>query len=428
MKTLFKLSLAVVGILLLSSLAIPSGAAVPLDKLKVDLGLQYRVMYNFSNIGTVNDYDFFRQRMRISLDVKPAANVGGFAQIEYRGGWGGLGQTGDGTGAPAASDIPFNRLRARGIRYGYIYASPVEGHTLLAGIIPASDQVGDTLFSADWDFNVGGIAYMGKAEPLNYRAAYVRLVEDSDDKENDQNGHVYVLDANTSLNAINLGGHIYYVSIDGGAAGLQKITEGYYGVTASTKVNMVNLNGFVLFNSGEIADESNDGVGVKVEGSIPIGEMKISVMGLMTTGDETPTKGFQTIQGLLGSGGYWAYTYIFTPHGPSDVNDFRLEIGNKGYGLTTIQAKVDIPITDRLDGQVQIGWFQSSEDVVITGSETDNGLGTEFGGQIKYGVAKNLNLEAGVAFASIGDAGVKLYQVAGEDSVKEVFGRFQLEF
>ena len=421
-------------------LSIPSEAAVPLDKLKVDLGLQYRVMYNFSNITTSDDYDFFRQRFRVTLDVKPGENVGGSAQFEYRGGWGGTSPGSSDPRGASVTSIPFNRLQARGIRYGYVYFTH-DSHLIKAGILPVSDQMGDTIFSADWDFNVGGAVLIGKAEPLDYRVAYVRLVDslldddpsDSDwDFGHDQNGHLGILDINTSIDNVKLGGYVYYLSIDGeavdtdddGLGDTPKNTQGWYGVTAATKVGEIDLNGFVLFNSGEIGDESNDGIGVKVEGSLPLGDLKLSAMFLMTTGDETPAKGFQTIQGLLGSGGYWAYTYIFTPHGPSDVNDFGLEIGNAGYGLRTIQVKLDIPVSDRLDAQVQAGWFQSSEDVGASG----DGLGTEFGGQVKYGVAKNLNLEAGAAFASLDDAAITLYQVADEKSVKEVFARFQLEF
>lgn len=426
MKKVYILLGSLVVLFLLLIWPAPSDAAVSLDKLKVDLGLQYRVMYNFSNIGTEDDYDFFRQRFRVTLDVKPAENVGGYAQFEYRGGWGGTSPQcsdprGCGVFAPA-----FNRLQARGIRYGYIYFTH-DGHLIKAGILPVSDQMGDTIFSADWDFNVGGAALIGKADTVDYRVAYVRLLDDLRDLEDDQNGHLGILDINAKLNDIMVGGHVYYLSIDHDAAGLDKNTQGWYGVTASGKVAMANLNGFVLFNSGEIGDESNDGVGVKVEGSLPIGDLRLSVMGLLTTGDETPAKGFQTIEGIVGSSGYWAYTYIFTAHGPSDVNDFGLEIGNRGRGLRTIQAKLDIPVTDRLDAQVQVGWFQSSEDVDIGGGKTDDGLGTEFGGQVKYGVTKNLNLEVGAAFASLDDAAVALYQGANEDSVKEVFARFQLE-
>jgi len=432
MKRIYALLSGLFVLFLVLVWAVPQGGAVTLDKLKVDLGLQYRVMYNLSNIGTKDDYDFFRQRFRVGLDIKPAENVGGYAQFEFRGGWGGTSPAvSDPRVGPTFSDwgIPYNRLQARGIRYGYIYTSPKEGHMLKAGILPVSDQLGDTIFSADWDFNVGGILYKGKAENVDYRVAYMRLVDDLRDKEDDQNGHLALLDINTSIDTVKLGGHVYYLTIDKGAAGMVKNTQGWYGVTASTKISNVDLNGFVLFNSGKIVDESNDGVGVKVEGSIPLGNLRLSVLGILTTGDETPTKGFQTIEGLLGTGGYWAYTYIFTPHGPSDVNDFGLEIGNSGYGLRTVQARLDIPVNDRLDAQVQVGWFQSSEDVPLTisGTGKDNGLGTEFGGQIKYGVAKNLNLEVGAAFASLDDAGVELFQGINEDSVKEIFARFQLE-
>jgi len=66
------------------------------DLHKFDLSLQYRVMYNRSNlpgaggstVSDLKDYDFFRQRFRISLDVQPTKRVGGFVQLEYRGGWG----------------------------------------------------------------------------------------------------------------------------------------------------------------------------------------------------------------------------------------------------------------------------------------------------------------------------------------------------
>ena len=71
--------------------------AVSLKELnKFDLSIQYRIMYNASNLpgsgGSTfaehNNYDFFRQRFRLSLDVQPTKKVGGFVQLEFRGGWG----------------------------------------------------------------------------------------------------------------------------------------------------------------------------------------------------------------------------------------------------------------------------------------------------------------------------------------------------
>src|SRR3989304_10130559 len=92
---------------------------------------------------------------------------------------------------------------------------------------------------------------------------------------------------------------------------------------------------------------------------------RLSVMGLLTTGDETPAKGFQTLEGIVGSSGYWAYTYIFTAHGPSDVNDFGLEIGNRGRGLGTGQAKLDISVTDRLAAQIMAGGGPAREEIIV---------------------------------------------------------------
>jgi hypothetical protein len=165
---------------LLGAVILSPTYAVEITSLKdkdvgIDFGIQYRVMYNNSNIQSNNQYDFFRQRLRLNFDVKTQAGVGGFFQLEYRGGWGGA--------SPDKSDPrdayavnAFNRLQARGVRYGYLYF-PAGPGTVLAGILPANDQVDQMLFSADWDLNIGGIAYAGKVGDIDYRLAYVRLVE-----------------------------------------------------------------------------------------------------------------------------------------------------------------------------------------------------------------------------------------------------------
>ena len=53
-----------------------------------DVGLQYRIMYNNSNIRAADQYDFFRQRLRLWTDFHPEKNIGGYIQLEYRGGSG----------------------------------------------------------------------------------------------------------------------------------------------------------------------------------------------------------------------------------------------------------------------------------------------------------------------------------------------------
>ncbi len=411
----------------------------------IDFGIQYRVMYNNSNIASEKQYDFFRQRLRLNFDVHTEEGVGGFIQIEFRGGWGGS--------SPEASDPrgvyainAFNRLQARGIRYGYLYFPAGPGR-VMAGILPANDQVDQMLFSADWDFNVGGVAYAGSAGSFNWRAAYVRLVEGqalivNPSVRDDEDEHFLILDLNSKTGGVDVGLHIYSalgeVCIDSTSVPLgtcsdpsttptSKLNQTWIGAHATAKIDTVNLHGVVMYNTGKIGNQSNDGFLIRLEPSVNLGSVNVSLLGIYSSGDRGGT-GFMTVQGLLGTGGYWGYTYIFSPHGPSDVNDFGLEVGNRGYGLITIQGKVDVPLTDRISAQAVAGWFRSVEDMPAGMGRFSKNLGTEFGVQIAANVGKHMNLEFGGAVASLGDAAKWNYQGNDRSSVNEIFARLQLEF
>lgn len=424
---------ALLGALLSSALiSVPSAHAVKLKDADIDFGIQYRVMYNNSNLGQPKQYDFFRQRLRLNFDVHTEENVGGFFQIEYRGGWGGS--------SPEASDPrgvyainAFNRLQARGIRYGYLYF-PTGPGLVLAGILPANDQVDQMLFSADWDLNVGGVAYAGKSGDFNWRAAYVRLVEgealiSNPNVKKDQDEHFLVLDLNTKVANIDTGAHFYgaygkVVLGDPSSNPSLNLNQTWIGAHATIDLNPVNLHGVILYNTGKFANTSNNGFLVRIEPSVSVGNVKASLLGIYSTG-KNDGNGFYTVHSILGTGGYWAYTYIFTPHGPSDVNDFGLEPGNRGYGLTTIQAKVDVPITDKVSAQAVAGYFRSNKDMNGYGKS----LGTEVGAQLAVNLGKNMNLEFGGAVAGLGKAAKAVYNNGvDKSSVNETFARLQLEF
>lgn len=439
--------LLLLGVVLVSSgraAPIPQGdtQVSPLPELNVKLGIQYRVMYNASNIPgpggtTLTDpkgYDFFRQRLRLNVELQPVEQAGGFAQLEFRGGWGGT--------APDFSDPrdseptlnPFNRLQARGVRYGYLYVTPADGHTLMAGILPTSDQVGDTLFSADWDFNVGGVMYLGKTGPLEYRLAYLRPVETVNSEFQEdlwKDGHLAIGDLNIAFDAVKVGLHVYYLRIgqveDPGAAPALRAGrthEGWYGLTASGSLGPVALNGFVMVNTGRFFGSArHTGYAVKAEGSLPLGPVTGSLLFLFTTGDQDPTKPedrFVTLQELVGTQGYWAYTHLFTANGPSDVNDLGLRIDNKGSGLWTVQGKLSAPLFKRVRGDLIVGWFQAEEKHPVTHASY---LGTEVAGMLTLDVAKHMVLQVGAAGALLGD-----FLAQDAEDLFEVFSRFQLQF
>jgi len=334
---------------------------------------------------------------------------------------------------------------------------------VLAGILPANDQVDQMLFSADWDLNVGGIAYAGNLGNFDWRAAYVRLVEgvaliNNNQINKDQDEHFFVLDLNTKVANIDAGLHFYgaygkvcfdvvdrgsgktYYCVVGkdkygnnpndfaGFASSSTLNQTWIGAHATAKLDPINLHGVVLFNNGKIGNTSNNGFLVRIEPSVKVGNIGASLLGIYSSG-KTGGNGFYTVHKILGTGGYWAYTYIFTPHGPSDVNDFGLEPGNRGYGLMTLQAKLDVPITEKLSAQFVAGTFRSVKDMLDNeGNNVGKNLGNEFGAQLTAKVGKYMNLEFGAAVAKLGNAGKAIYQGNDKSTVNEIFARLQLEF
>jgi hypothetical protein len=293
------------------------------------------------------------------------------------------------------------------------------------------------LFSADWDLNVGGVAYAGKAGNLDWRLGYVRLVEGAFYRNTvgDKDQHFLIADINTKLGIAQVGIHYYgtygKVCLPGNpnypnncaSADFSRLDQTWIGPHATVKFDPFTLHSVVLANTGKIGDKSTNGFLVRLEGSTKLGPANVSLLGLYSSGKNNGT-GFQTVEGILGTGGYWAYTYIFTPHGPSDVNDFGLEAGNKGYGLTTLQAKVDFPITEKFSAQAVVGTFRSNKDMGGNGKN----LGTEAGITLTVNVGKYMNLDFGGAVASLGDAGKAMYNAGEKKSVNEIFTRLQLEF
>src|SRR5690606_8338187 len=176
------------------------------------------------NFGDTKDYDFFRQRMRLAFDVRPKDDdhVGGYLQMEFRGGFGGSSPAvsdprGESGSNPAGTANAFNRLQARGIRYGYVYVTPIEAHTMVVGILPTLDQVGRVLWDGDWECFVGGASLGGLIGEGNYRLGFYRIAADLNagtlGEGFGKDGDLWVVDYNTPVRLgsydIKIGGHYY---------------------------------------------------------------------------------------------------------------------------------------------------------------------------------------------------------------------------
>ncbi len=429
------------GSFLVSSAFAMDKAVVPLKDINFKFGVQHRVMYNYSNAGSKNNYDFFRQRLRVNFDVSLEEGVGTYFQVEYRGGWGGSSPQYDDPRATYKVNA-LNRLKARGLRYGYLYA-PVGGGTLLAGLIPANDEVNQMLFSADWDLHVGGIAYTGNFGGINIRAGYLRLVEGvfyRNTNVKDQDENFVILDLDKKVDRYSFGAHWY------GAYGniindpdnpvnadndenKTKLNQTWLALTAETDIGMAKLNGVFIYNTGKQGNTSNDGFLIRFEANAEAGPGNLGLLGIYSSGDKNGT-GFISTHEIIGTQGYWQYGWIFAPaDGPSDVNDLFLRPGNKGYGLTTLQTKYDIGLTERLRAILDVAWYQSSKAMPLPlKGGTSKDLGTEIGGMLKIALGKHMGLDVGYAYLSLGDAGKEQYNNNADSFVQMLFSRMQIEF
>jgi hypothetical protein len=397
--------------------------------------VQYRVMYNFSNIpgpgGSTFDnseyYEFFRQRFRLATDFSFTDSVnniktGGYMQLEYQGGWGGSSPEYSDPRASVPVVNPYNRLQARGLRYGFVYYDYKETFSLQAGILPITDQVGRLLFDADWDFNVGGITVGGKTTKINYRAGYVRLVDgvgatgiDSISK----NGNMFLADFNYTIkNDIQFGLHLYGLTAPAELGLALPKYELWPAITFDAGLKKLRLNMTLIINSGKIETTTHLGFATKAETVIKLGKTKLSLLGLFATGDDAGKikNQFTSLHNQTGTAGFWAYLHIFTPVGPSDVNDLGLNPGNGGAGLLTFQGKFDFPLkTGKLNGQLYTGYVSAAKK-----RNSTTFMGAEFGGMLTYSFSRFLNLELGVAYAAMGD-----FYKKDADNLLEAFSRIQ---
>jgi hypothetical protein len=448
--------------------------AVPIENFRLRVWAQYRVMYNASNIpsgvisgslpsagagpGELNfadtaSYDFFRQRMRLAFDLrhKDSDNVGAYIQMEYRGGFGGSspaasdprGQTGANQDGTANA---FNRLQARGVRYGYIYVTPVENHTLVVGILPTIDQVGRVLWDGEWDFNVGGAALGGRIGDGDYRLGFYRFAADLEAGTFGQgrgfgkNGDMWVVDYNEPFKLgtydLKLGGHFYTLNIGKTQdINIGDTHENWAALTASGQLLGTGAwNSYVMLNPGRIGTgltgNNHTGYSAKFEGAVPIGPATFNLLALYASGDKAgeTSNQFTTPEALLGTNGYWGYSHIFNANGPSDVNDFGINLNNGGAGLWTIQGQLQFPIVPKLTGTLESGYFAAARSREFSTRSGTAYMGTEIGGMLTYNIAKNLNLDVGVANVFMGNFLANRTEATGVVlDIYEVFSRFQFQ-
>lgn len=338
------------------------------------------------------------------------------------------------------------------------FTTPGIGGKIAAGLVPVSDNFGDTLFSGAWDFNPLTLAYIGKVGVADIRLATAKLVEGvevqggpTDVERDDLDAHLADIDVPVGNGTV--GASFYAVVSQDGATALGDLgdsaTQYYYGVRATQEVGPIKINAFLLGNSGTIEkstlpgligeDVDNTGFAGKLEGMMALGPAHVGLMVITASGDkdfgtEDSADSFITPMALIDHHGYWGYTGKLNVQGPTDTGiDDPVRIDGShyggdglGFGLTTVQVKADFPIMEKLTGYVAVGIFQNNDVPDVAGSD-EKTIGTDVYVQGKYNLAENLNLEAGVDWASLSKDN-PIFSFTDDNTITLAFARLQLEY
>lgn len=418
---------------------------------KLEIGGQYRIVADGANFpwhaATVpadsESNSFVNQRFRTRLTVRPTEKVRGHLEVEM--GhivWGDdfeFPKTYAGPRVPASTDPNGDRVGLE-VRRAWLGVDAAGG-TWRAGVQDRQDAFGQTLFSSDWDFNVGGISYARESEDGTRLLAGVDSLWEGDASAADDSW-LFACDLDRKVGvASEVGASVYYLS-DGGqysyptVGAYDEAWDLWLGVRAARGGGDGGLRGALVWNGGE---RRGGGPNFEHQGWLarlecagweaPGGE--IDVQALWSSGGEPgdPDSGsFRTVaqsgRDGFGAQGYWSYLALTSPHGPSDVSDLGVGPQNRGLGLFTLQARHRARLDERWSATTAAGWLASDVENPVSGSdelgiEIAETLGIDFGG--------GLVLEFGGAYLFTGD----FYATAPDapvDDLWELFARFQLEF
>ena len=434
----------------------------------INIGGQYRVMYNASNFdyhsvtldNNQQSQTFFNQRFRTWLEINPNDNVQGYLQVEMgHVGWGSnfdFPKTYNGPRWPAAVDG--DRVGIE-LRRGWLSYKNEGLGRLRAGIQGWQDSFGQTLASSDWDFDVGGLSWLRTFPAFGDMTMLLGMFS-----LNEANVHsaddatLFTLDLDWCCSKdSSFGFSTYYLPDSGGdqvlgpglpnngysypqAAPYASAWDVWIGVRARTKLMRVPINAFVIYNPGERKELGGAptfkhwGTGLKLEaGPIAIGPGELSFQTLYSTGDANPgdnsSNEFRTVaqseRDNFGAQGYWSYLVITSADGPSDVNDLGVSLQNRGFGLFTVQANYAYPIYQALSGRIATGWLRSATTNPTSGATE---MGTELANVFTLDFGGGLIADFGASVLFTGDFYKTSPAAPRPDNLYEAFTRLQLEF
>ncbi len=397
-------------------LATPAAAG---EAPEVSFGGQYRINgYSVDNDdGNEDDQTAGRLRIRQSIDLEFPDGLSTHLQLE-------LGHT---TGNLTTTD---EDLKVRHALMTY----RTDRVTAQAGLLPVADRFGDTLFSSDWDYNPLAVAAEAEIGPGKLRAFAGSLDEGLENDSEDDTLH-YQVDYEQSAGDLDWNiGASFLSTPDPDGRGRRHWNAG---VGLSRPFGRTEVKALVMASGTDAALLNANADGDGIAGTIRLTrEFERGTLGLLLThaAGEEDGSGFIPIMSVVRTNGYWGYTGILTVQGPTDTgfDGDAVNLSNNGYGLTTLQARFEFSITERLGAYVAAGWFGDTD-----AAQRDSTVGKELMAMGTFDLTTILALDFGAGIADLGD-GVSGYsqgaagpfnQPLGVERTKvALFARLQAEF
>lgn len=439
--------------------AASTGLPAMFDWSKFHLGGQYRVEPNASNFSfhspTISDDQATQflvlQRMRLWLTYNPTEKVEGYIQMQ-------VGQLPWGTGYDFAKTFPGDITQLRGdnvgimLRRGWLAVKDEDYGTVRAGILDWHDSFRDTMASADYSFNVGGVEWRKTFAGLNnlsVKAAALLLNDqafmDTALVPGTRTAYLFAWDADQPIGEKHsIGFSAYYIDDRGGysypsSAPYSLAWDLWLGVRGRLGFDRMPISGFFLANTGQkdnigAPNFTHTGWASQLEfGPMKIGPGKLSVQGIYASGGNGSKSGHsnefrtlaQSFRDNFGAQGYWSYLQLTSPNGPGDISDLGVGLQNRGFGLATAQMKYEYPLLERLSGVSAAGWLRSATVNPLNGSSN---IGTELMQQYTYDFGGGMKLDLGAAVLFTGGFYRNGINGPTPDNLYEAFTRFQLEF
>jgi hypothetical protein len=307
---------------------------------QLSLGGQYRVNgYSADNDLGGGHQTASRVRIRQNVDLEFDERFRTHLQLE-------LGHTNDNVTTTTSSSRG-NGIAVRHAVMDYILDRDVR---FRAGVVPLSDRFGDSLFSADWDYNPVALAVTAPLLGGTVRAFAANLGEGFETVAEDDFVH-YQLDYEIPLspeNRLNFGATLAKVADAGGTDRF----HANYGIGGSFR-----LKDGLLFRSFLIGSHTDSQLlGVSDDAHGFAGKIELSWengLGIMATyaSGDSDGSGFLPTMALATTNGYWGYTGILTVQGPTDTGFDDGVIGGASFNQVVDRERNKVAFFTRLQAE-----------------------------------------------------------------------------